>query len=313
MSKQKDETRANIVAHVMQAGAAGEMDQTELCKAAYRVADHMARSDGDKPVAKDMSPETATRLLNAVAGLSEHAGLTARGDEEVKSVVTPNSNEPVSTKGDKEDKEPTLSDVMGAIDKMNKRMDKLEKRGYGEEDDPHKGKPEDLAADSSFKVRSDAERRNNLRSDDWRNENHFAEFQAKADAVASLFGQRAARPIAGELLGSFKRRSIREWQSLSPTYKDVDMRVVQVADAVAFDVAVDDVLKCADAEGRRPTRVPVGHLIERVEERGGHRFVRFYGQPKSWMDQFMPRAQRVKSVRQMASDGRIEGTLYQKG
>ena len=31
------------------------------------------------------------------------------------------------------------------------------------------------------------------------------------------------------------------------------------------------------------------------------------------MNEFMPQGRRVKTVRQVAADGRIEGTLYQKG
>ena len=42
MPKQKDETRAAIVAHVMTAGSVpGEVDKTELCRAAYHLADHI--------------------------------------------------------------------------------------------------------------------------------------------------------------------------------------------------------------------------------------------------------------------------------
>lgn len=52
-----------------------------------------------------------------------------------------------------------------------------------------------------------------------------------------------------------------------------------------------------------------GDLDELAEQRGGHTFTRFYGRPRSWMSGFAPRGAVVKSIRQMASDGRIEGTL----
>lgn len=241
-----------------------------------------------------------------------------RGDStaELKDKVTPGSTQPSESKGDKEEKEekePTLADVMGAIDKMSKRMDTLEaKRGDGEEAD----KPLPLAADSngdSFKARLDAQRRNEARADDWKAMDLFADFQSKADAVATMFGQRAPRPNSGERLDAYKRRAVSPWRSLSPTYKNVDLMVLAVADSIAFDAAVDDILKHADAEGRRPTRVPLGFLAERVEQRGGHTYTRFYGAPKSWMNEFMPTGKKVRTIRQMATDGRIEGVLFQKG
>ncbi|SEP50976.1 hypothetical protein SAMN02990966_07821 [Rhodospirillales bacterium URHD0017] len=118
--------------------------------------------------------------------------------------------------------------------------------------------------------------------------------------------------MQGETLGSFKRRSVRPWQSLSPTYANVDLKVLQVADGIAFNAAIDDVLACADAEGRRPTRVPAGYLAERVETKGGHTYTRFYGRPKSWMDQFMPRGQRIKRVHRADDKGNLTGVAYQK-
>ena len=218
-----------------------------------------------------MTPATASRLLNAVAGLTEHAGLTARADEELKDKVTPGSTQPAESKGDKDEekKEVTLTDVLNAVGDMAKRLDSLE----GKKADNENGKTLPLAADSngdSYKARVDAQRRNEARADDWKAMDLFADFQSKSDAVASLFGQRAPRPISGERLDAYKRRAVNQWRALSPTYKDVDLMVLAVADSIAFDAAVDDILKHADAEGRRPTRVPLGYLAERVEQRGGH-------------------------------------------
>ena len=162
-----------------------------------------------------------------------------------------------------------MADVVKLLGGLSQRIDNIEKRKDKEE-------PEDLAADEdededdkSAKQRKDAARADAAVSD-YRNADRFAAFQARADSVASLFNQRAARPLSGETLGSYKRRTVLPWQSLSPTYKDVDLKVLSKADSVAFNVAIDDVLKCADAEGRRPTRVPQGFLAERVVSKNGH-------------------------------------------
>jgi len=244
--KQKDETRAAIVAHVMTAGhVPGVIDKSELCRAAYLVAGQMERSDGDEVPAK-ITPATASRLLDAVSGLAVHAGLTARGDagEEVKNVVTPGSKQPSESKDDSkkkvdedEDKEPTLGDVVKLLANVSDRLDSLGKRqdtldakhGAAGDDGQEDGKPEAMAADG------------------------------------------------------------------------------------AFAVACDDILTAADKEARHPTQIPDGWLTERVEQRGGHTYTKFYGRPKAWMGQFMPQGRVVKNVRQVAPDGRIEGTLYQKG
>jgi hypothetical protein len=137
----------------------------------------------------------------------------------------------------------------------------------------------------------------------WRNEDQFAAFQARVDSVASLFGQSAGRPIHGETLGAFKRRSVRPWQSLSPTFKDVDLRVLQKADGIAFNAAINDILTHADAEGRRPSRVPLGYLAERTETKGGHVYSRFYGHPISWMAPFMIPGKRVRRITERADSG----------
>jgi len=105
---------------------------------------------------------------------------------------------------------------------------------------------------------------------DWRNEDKFAEFQSRCDSIASIGASAPASPLPGRRWAPSSAGRSANWQSLSPTYKDVDLRVLAVADSVAFNVAVDDILKHADAEGRRPSRVPDGYLAERVETKGGH-------------------------------------------
>ena len=71
--------------------------------------------------------------------------------------------------------------------------------------------------------------------------------------------------------------------------------MLAVADSVAFNVAVDDILKHADAEGRRPSLVAAWFLAERVETKCGHTITpRFYGRPKAWMGEFMPTGKLVR-------------------
>lgn len=66
------------------------------------------------------------------------------------------------------------------------------------------------------------------------------------------------------------------------------------------------------AEGRRPSRVPLGHLAQRIEQRGGHTYTRFYGRPSPWMSDFMPQGRLVKRINRLDGAGNIVGAAYQR-
>ncbi len=59
----------------------------------------------------------------------------------------------------------------------------------------------------------------------WKNQDRFAEFQCRADAVSQLFGKSTPPPMSGESLGAYKWRTIREWQHLSPAFRNSDLKV----------------------------------------------------------------------------------------
>ena len=79
--------------------------------------------------------------------------------------------------------------------------------------------------------------------------------------------------------------------------------MLQKADGIAFNAAINDILKHADSEGRRPSRVPMGALIERAETKGGHQYTKFYGHPLSWMQPLMTPSQRVRRIIERADSG----------
>jgi hypothetical protein len=56
-------------------------------------------------------------------------------------------------------------------------------------------------------------------------------------------------------------------------------------------------IEAAADEARHPKNVPLGYLAERVEHtKAGHTITKFYGAPKSWMNQFMPPRSRGGSI-----------------
>jgi hypothetical protein len=127
-----------------------------------------------------------------------------------------------------------------------------------------------------------------------------------------LFGQHAPKPMAGELLRNFKIRCVRPYQDLSAEFKHADLKTLSIADGVSFNHVINSILTAADAEGRRPTRVPMGFLAERVTTRNGHTETRFYGKPSSWMSQFAPPGRVVKRINRLDSNGNIQGAAYQR-
>ena len=116
--------------------------------------------------------------------------------------------------------------------------------------------------------------------------------------------------MAGELLRNHKIRCMPPWQGLSEEFKHADLKTLSIADGVSFNHAIDRILVAADSEGRRPTRVPLGYLAERVEVKNSHTYARFYGQPKSWMSQFAPQGRAVKRINRLDSNGNIAGIAY---
>ena len=243
-----------------------------------------------------------------------------KADENLKNEVLNQGKGGVKGDDDKkaDDAAPTLAAIMDTLGKITGRLDALESKGKDSEhtSTPPKDKKKEIADDDTVN-RSDAFKARALLEGidgeihSWKNQDRFAEFQARADQVSQLFGKSASPPIAGETLGAYKRRTVREWQKFSPAFKNSDLKVLQVADSVAFNVAIEDILVRADKEGRNPTAIPAGYLAERSEVKGGHTFTRFYGRPSTWMNQFAPTGRRVRRIIERGTGG-ANRTLYER-
>jgi hypothetical protein len=114
----------------------------------------------------------------------------------------------------------------------------------------------------------------------------------------------------GELRDNYRRRLLTPLQRFSPTFKDADLRVAQV-DPVAFDAIEKDIYKCAADAFKNPETVPLGHLREHVETRGGHIYTKFYGRPVSWMAAFAPKGKRIRRIIERSDSG-ASRTLYER-
>ena len=273
-------------------------------------ADDDARVTGQGPVKKGSSPGAAT----------------AKDDDEDEG--EPDKDKAKARKApDDEDKEPTLAEVMAALGKLNKRLDNIEaekKEGDDDDDDDDatrgsgEGAPRELAADDDpyaklrrqgLRVRMKKDKEGSARFDSM-TDHLFFPYQARADRVYSMLGMSAPKPMHGEGRDNYRRRLLHPLQPHSATFKHSDLRVAQV-DPVAFDAIEKDIYASAEQGFKNPATVPLGHLREHTEMRGGHQYTKFIGRPISWMAAFAPPGKRVRRIIERSDSGPGR-TLYER-
>lgn len=119
----------------------------------------------------------------------------------------------------------------------------------------------------------------------------LAQIQARADAVAHLFGTQAPGPLAGETPVNYRRRLAVQYKSHSAEWKDRDLAIVPDA---MLDVAEKAIYADAEQAGLRPVEAPDGVLRARVtKDRTGREITEFHGSKRVWMQQFMSPAQQL--------------------
>jgi hypothetical protein len=206
---------------------------------------------------------------------------TKRADAEVdqKRTQPPMARQPDS------DKEGTpLDKVLAALDALNRRMDKWEAARQAEREEereadtagllpsenereereikPAEIKPSENRSDSYGSFRNYPPRREY----DTEEQFQLRNFQAKADAVAQLFGERAPAPVTGEPLREYRERLLHPWQRYS-AYKGANL--AKIGDPKAFDAIEAQIYADASKASEDPD-APPGQLrmITKVDEHG---------------------------------------------
>jgi hypothetical protein len=107
----------------------------------------------------------------------------------------------------------------------------------------------------------------------------LADAQARADAVMSMHGTRAGRPMDGETPDAYRLRHAKALQAHSDSWKGVDLTKL-VADSAAFGIAEKAIYADAEAAAMRPVNGPSGELrsVTRVDSETGRRSIEWYGQ-----------------------------------
>jgi hypothetical protein len=182
-----------------------------------------------------------------------------------------------------------VDDCVSKIHLMSARMDAME------ETHRHKG-DDDLETEEERTLREEGEAEREERQAmgearpvvadaDVTRRHALADAQARADEVASRFGQRADAPLSGEGLRAYRCRQLRRYQRFSPQYSKSDLDTI--SDEAVFNGVESKIYSDACLAADSPDSVPAGQLrmVTRLMP-SGHRENTFIGSPHAWMDRF---------------------------
>jgi hypothetical protein len=123
----------------------------------------------------------------------------------------------------------------------------------------------------------------------------FYDYQSAADTACRAWGAAAVPPLHGEQLLDYRRRLLRPLMKYSKEFASVDLDELRepLITPIEKSVFADAIKASADNSS-----VPADYLREVVTtDRTGRRISTFYGQPKTWMQQFSGNRRRVVGFR----------------
>ncbi len=119
----------------------------------------------------------------------------------------------------------------------------------------------------------------------------LATAQARADAVAQMFGDSVTPPLHGESPLSYRKRLASKFQKHSPQFKDVKLDAIE---GPTFDLVEKTIYADAHTAALSPAEATTGRLIPMVErDSAGRQITRFAGDIKAFMAPFMAPGQTV--------------------
>jgi hypothetical protein len=168
------------------------------------------------------------------------------------------------------------------------------KKDAKRKDDDDDAKRKDSRADSDLAelraIVARLERAHNITSEDRAN---MAVIQSRADSVYQMFGDSAPKFMDGEEPLDYQRRLIKKMQPKSAEWKDIDL---SRADSAMLDLAEKKIFADAILAAQFPTDLAEGQLrMVRKPDETGRQITTWYGEPRSWMQEFMPPTRRVTS------------------
>jgi hypothetical protein len=127
----------------------------------------------------------------------------------------------------------------------------------------------------------------------------FAEAQSRADAVFASFGERAPRPLEGEVLFDYRKRLATKLKKHSSTWGKVKLSELPQS---AFDIAENTIYNDATSAAANPVDLKAGELrmVTKIDPATGVRSNVFYGN-ESFVKQMGRPGRRVQSFRTLGS------------
>ena len=127
----------------------------------------------------------------------------------------------------------------------------------------------------------------------------FADTQARADSVFAGFGERAPRPLEGEVLFDYRKRLATKLKKHSSTWGKVKLSELPES---AFKIAEDAIYNDASVAATTPADLQAGELrmVTKIDPTTGVRSNVFYGK-ESFVKQMGRPGRRVQSFRTLGS------------
>jgi integrase len=194
-----------------------------------------------------------------------------------------------------------LDKVLSCLDGMSARMDAVERMEKSRGDAARKADAadEDGADEGGGLDEPDFGEARRLAADGYGHPATLAADAVKADAqmrceaVAGMFGRQAPKPMDGETPRNYRVRLLMPYVHNSVDYKDLSKEDLRALPPKALDIAERRIYADAMAASASPTVAPgYLHMVRRPDETG-RLIVNWYGQPRAWMQQFMPPTRRV--------------------
>lgn len=230
-----------------------------------------AKADADAGSALDKKlsamTDTVGKLADSVGAITKRMDAADQSRKDAEESEKRKAGDPEQLKADKAKK-----DAEDEVDKKKKADAEAEEKEKAKADSADVRKRIDAVAAMIPKSIGDADY------------SAVTDAQARADAVFSVFGQGAPRPLQGETAGLYERRCARLLKEHSPTWKKIDVDGQAFADDQAFGIVRDQIYTEAKATGLSPTTVEPGRMRMITRRSGGHEIHEFVGEPRSWMD-----------------------------
>jgi hypothetical protein len=197
-----------------------------------------------------------------------------------------------------------LDKLLSGIDAISKRMDAFEAAGQkklgGDAEEPlDHGEMKAPTEEIADRIRKDSAGVTAKEHDAERqHEAAMADIQCRADAVSTAWGESAPPPMSGERAMPYRVRLLRRFQRHSKEFSGVDL--AKITDPVILDGIERSIYADALAASATP-EVAQGYLREMIKtDRSGRQISTFFGEPRTWMQQFAAPARRVTGIRNVS-------------